>query len=82
MICFSFTELRRNGVLSRTASTIIPKPLDKAEEIFSEIEFMSVAPLFATLAMGLAGAITVLIGEVILKYALSKRSLCPFGNTK
>ncbi|XP_021923862.1 glutamate receptor-like [Zootermopsis nevadensis] len=66
------SELRRNGILSRISSTTIPRTLDNAGELFSEIEFKSVALLFTALAMGFVAAITILIGELISKYVLTK----------
>jgi hypothetical protein len=41
-----------------------------------------VAPIFTALAMGFVAAITVLIGEVIIKHVFSKLSFCPFGVKK
>jgi hypothetical protein len=50
--------------------------LNNDEEIFREIELKSVAPLFAALGVGFVAAITVLVGEMTVKYVLSKIRGC------
>jgi hypothetical protein len=56
--------------------------MDNVEEIFSGTEFKSLVPLLTALAVGYMAATIVLIGEVILKYVLSKLRSCPLGIKK
>jgi hypothetical protein len=76
---FSSTELRRNGILSRISSKTIPKTTHNVEDMFSAIEFKSLVPLYTALVVGVMAAILILIGEIMLKYVLSKMRPCTLG---
>jgi hypothetical protein len=56
--------------------------MDKVEGIFSGIEFESVVPLLRVLAVGFMAATSILMGEIILKYALSKVRSCTLSIKK
>jgi hypothetical protein len=79
---FSFTDLRRSGILSRISSKTLPKTMDNVEDKFSVIEFTSLVPLFTALAAGFLAAIIILIGEIMLKYVLRKMRSCTLRITK